>query len=256
MSFDHKEFARAIGGNVKSMLDPLKAEIAGLKTQIDALKDENAELRSAIPAPLDAADVAKLAADLVPAPAAPEPVDLEAIAVKAAALIPVPKDGRDGVDGKDGADGKDAPPVSEAGIADRVAAQFERRFSDLTLSWERQARDLAVKAIDSMPLPKDGLPAEAIEIDFDGERELTIRVGDTVKSIALPSIIYRDVWREGEYKRFDTVTWNNSLWIAVKDTSEAPGAGKDWRLTARKGRDGKDLRDSASTYDPKKGVKV
>src|SRR5690606_5074222 len=43
-----------------------------------------------------------------------------------------------------------APTVEE------VAATFERRFSDLTLSWERQARETFEKAADRMPVPKDG----------------------------------------------------------------------------------------------------
>ncbi|MDY1208025.1 hypothetical protein ACM8BF_32025, partial [Pseudomonas aeruginosa] len=39
---------------------------------------------------------------------------------------------------------------------DEVAATFERRFSDLTLSWERQQREAIDKALDKMPAPKDG----------------------------------------------------------------------------------------------------
>src|SRR5690625_7904142 len=82
--------------------------------------------------------------------------------------IPVPKDGKDG---KDGTDGKDADmaelklhlaelvkhvnlPTSPS--VDEVAAVFERRFSDFTFSWERQARDTFDRAVYRMSVPMVG----------------------------------------------------------------------------------------------------
>ena len=172
------------------------------------------------------------------------------------------KDGKDGPAGRDGLDGKDAAPVSEAAIADSVAARFERRFADLSLSWERQARDAISKAIDRLPVPRDGrdgkdaLPIDALSIQHDGERSLTIKLGDQQHTVHVPAIIYREVWREGRYTKGDAVTYGSSLWIARADTDEAPGTGKDWQLAVKKGRDGKDLRDSASTHDAGRGVSL
>ena len=54
-------------------------------------------------------------------------------------------------------------------------------------------------------------------------------------------VIDRGVYRAGEYLSGDAVTYGGSLWIAQRDTHEAPGSGsKDWRLAVKRGRDGKD----------------
>lgn len=209
----------------------------------------------------------------------PEPVaiDVDQIAKAAAELIPVPKDGKDGLDGadgkdglngsdgvngKDGKDGKDGESVSAETVIASVSASFERRFSDMQLSWERQARDTFEKAIDRMPIPKDGvngkdaLPVESIDIVQDG-RDVVIKLGDTKHVIKLDTVIDRGVWREAEYEKGDAVTYGGSLWIAQDSGAHgAPGTSKAWRLAVKKGRDGKDLRDNASVVDKSKGVKL
>lgn len=201
-----------------------------------------------------------------PAPTAPE-VDVEAIAKAAAELIPAPKDA-------DMAELKlhvqelvkniqlPAPPS-----VDEVAAVFERRFSDLTLSWERQARDTFERAVDRMPVPKDGrdaLPLESFDLALaeDG-RTVTVKMqaGETVieKSIRVASIIDRGIYKAaGDYEKGDAVTHGGCLWIAQYDAPEgAPGmGGKGWRLAVKKGRDGKDLRDNSATVDASKGVSI
>lgn len=183
---------------------------------------------------------------------------------------------------KDGADGKDAdmaelklhvhelvkniqPPAPPT--IDEVAAVFERRFSDLTLSWERQARDTFEKAVDRMPAPKDGRDALTLEsfdlsLAEDG-RTVTVKMqaGATVleKSLKIASVIDRGAYKsQSEYECGDAVTHGGSLWIAQQDAPEgAPGmGGKGWRLAVKKGRDGKDLRDNSSSIDKSKGVKI
>lgn len=154
-----------------------------------------------------------------------------------------------------------APTVEE------VAATFERRFSDLTLSWERQARDTFERAADRMPVPKDGrdaLPLDSFDMELaeDG-RTLTLKMhaGDTVmeKSLRIATVLDRGPYRgEEKYEKGDAVTHGGSLWIAqVDDPEGAPGlGGKGWRLAVKKGRDGKDLRNNASTSDTTKGVTI
>lgn len=213
-------------------------------------------------------------------------IDVDQIAKAAAELIPVPKDGKDGLDGadgkdgldgsdgligqkgadgvngRDGKDGKDGESVSAETVIASVSASFERRFSDMQLSWERQARDTFEKAVDRIPIPKDGvngkdaLPVESIGIVQDG-RDVVIKLGDTKHVIKLDTVIDRGVWREAEYEKGDAVTYGGSLWIA-QDSGDhgAPGTSKAWRLAVKKGRDGKDLRDNASVVDKSKGVKV
>lgn len=105
-------------------------------------------------------------------------------------------------------------------------------------------------ACEKYPPPKDGKDGFGLNdftIEFDGERTWTARFinGDNNKEFSwtVPTTIYRGVWREGEYKRGDSVTRDGSQWIALKDTSTQPGApNSDWQLAVKRGRDGKDKR--------------
>jgi hypothetical protein len=53
---------------------------------------------------------------------------------------------------------------------------------------------------------------------------------------------HRDVFADGTaYEKGDIVTWAGAWWIATADTKEKPGAGATaWRLTVKKGADGRD----------------
>jgi len=155
--------------------------------------------------------------------------------------------------------------------AEEVAATFERRFSDLVLSWERQARDTFDKAADRMPVPKDGadgrdaLPLESFDLSLgeDG-RTVTVKMqaGETVieKSLKIAAVIDRGVYSSEKaaiYEQGDGTTYGGCYWIAQKDAPEGvPGSSSDWRLAVKKGRDGKDLRENASKHDPGKGVSI
>lgn len=280
---DPVEFGKQMAAIVREATAPLVERISELEK---ALSD--------IPMGIDVDAVAKSAAALIPAPADPE-IDVDAIAKAAAELIPAPKDGADAdmnalkshledlvkaipapKDGKD-ADMAElklhlaelvkhvnlpAPPS-----VDEVAAVFERRFSDLTLSWERQARDVFEKAADRMPVPKDGrdaIPLDSFDLTLSEDgRTLTVKMqaadGVVEKSIRIASIIDRGIYKAaGDYEKGDAVTHGGCLWIAQQDSPEgAPGmGGKGWRLAVKKGRDGKDLRDNSSSVDKSKGVKI
>lgn len=150
--------------------------------------------------------------------------------------------------------------------AEEVGALFERRFSDLTLHWERQVREDTSKALDRIPAPKDGrdaLPLESFDLELgeDG-RTVTVKMqaGEALveKSVRIASVIDRGVFTaEKAYEQGDGTTYGGCYWIAQKDAPQGvPGCSNDWRLAVKKGRDGKDLRDSASKHDPSKGVKV
>ncbi|ENZ1760033.1 hypothetical protein ACOKYS_006121 [Pseudomonas aeruginosa] len=255
---------------------------------MEALKEHVSELVKAIPAPSDGQsvtveDVAPLIREEVAKAVAevPPAKDGESVTVddvrpiladlvgKAVADLPPPAPGKD-------ADmealrahlgelvkGLQLPPVP---TIEEVAATFERRFSDLTLSWERQARETFDKAADRMPIPKDGrdaLPLECFDLALgeDG-RTVTVKMqaGDIVveKSVRIASVIDRGVFSaEKSYEQGDGTTYGGCYWIAQKDAPEGvPGGSSDWRLAVKKGRDGKDLRDSASKHDPRKGVKI
>lgn len=253
-----------------------------------ALKDHLAELVKAIPAPLDGRsvtvedvaplirdEVAKAVAEVPPAKdgesvtaedVRPILVELVESAVKA---MPAPEPGKDAdMDALRDHLGELVKGIQlpSAPSVDEVAATFERRFSDLTLSWERQARDTFEKAADRMPVPKDGRDALVVEsfdmaIAEDG-RTVTVKLqaGDALieKSVKIPAVIDRGVYgAEKTYEHGDGTTYGGCYWIAQKDAPEGvPGASADWRLAVKKGRDGKDLRDNASRHDPSKGVSI
>ena len=202
----------------------------------------------------------------MPEPVAPVEIDIDAIAKEAASLMPAPKDGDSLVELKSHL--AELVKQIETPTVDEVAAVFERRFSDLTLSWERQARDTFEKAADRMPIPKDGrdaIPLDSFDLALSEDgRTLTVKMqaadGVVEKSIRVASIIDRGIYNKaaGDYEKGDAVTHGGCLWIAQQDAPEgAPGmGGKGWRLAVKKGRDGKDLRDNASTADTTKGVSV
>lgn len=228
----------------------------------------------------------------------PEKVDIEALAKSAAALIEKPQDGKNAdmevvkehiesmikalptpQNGKDA----DMPALKEhltelvkgvqpaaplpAPTVEEVAATFERRFSDLTLSWERQARDTFEKAADRMPKPKDGrdaIPLDGFDLSLaeDGRTVIVkMQAGETVieKSVKIAAVIDKGTYKhEGQYEKGDGTSYGGSFWIAKCDNPQGvPGTGEtDWRCAVKAGRPGKDLRDNASKIDPTKGVSI
>jgi len=88
--------------------------------------------------------------------------------------------------------------------------------------------------------------AETVIEQID-ERSFSIKAIDTAgrvtqKNVAMPVMIYRGIWREGEFKRGDTATWAGSLWHCDEDTQDKPGTSKAWRLCVKRGQDGKDAK--------------
>lgn len=170
-------------------------------------------------------------------------IDFDAIAVQAAALvIPVRGDKGDRGDaGERGADGKGV-------TAEDFRQLFEAECAKWLLEYERRANDRVEEFLKSIPKPKDGadgLGFDDMEVVHDGERSVTLRFvrGDVVKefSFTIPSLIERGIFKAGdEYERGDGVTYNGSFWIAQCDTKEKPGDGKTWRLSVKRGTNGKD----------------
>lgn len=276
---DPEEFGKAMGALIKEATAPLLRDIEGLKKQLADLRipteEDVAEL-------VDLEAIAKSAAALVQVPEAKDGTSvtaedvrpmLEGMVSKAVEALPKPEKGQDA----------DMPALKAhldeliktvqpaaplpAPTVDEVAATFERRFSDLSLSWERQARDTFEKAADRMPKPKDGRDA----VDLDGfdlvlsedGRTVTVKMqaGETVieKSVKIGAVIDRGTYKhEGQYEKGDGTSYGGSYWIAKCDNPQGvPGTGEtDWRCAVKKGRDGKDLRENASTIDPKKGVSI
>lgn len=101
----------------------------------------------------------------------------------------------------------------------------------------------------------DGLGFDDLAVIHDGERGFTFRFerGEQVKEFkfALPVVIDRGVWvesKEGGYEKGDGVTWAGSFWISQKDeNADKPDGGDGWRLSVKRGRDGKALKVEVKT---------
>lgn len=182
----------------------------------------------------------------------PEKVDVEAIARAAAALIPAPvipepEHGRDAIDLEI------LPSIDETKQYPRGTYAAHR--GGLWKSYERTHGMRGWECI------VDGV--DAVNVAQDGDREFSVSLAkssgvEVVQKFALPIQIYKGVHREGEaYDAHDNVTWAGSQWTSTKaQNTEKPGTSDAWVLCVKAGRNGKDLRENASTFDASKGVKL
>ncbi len=175
---------------------------------------------AALPVPKDGAsvtldDIAPLIADQVKA---------------AVAALPVPKDGK-------------------SFTIDDVRHILEAEQAKWALEFERRASDVLQRAIERMPAAKSGRDAfDLDDIDLsqsDDGRTITLafRRGDDVreKSFTLAVMLDRGVYQpDRQYAKGDGVTYGGSFWIAQKDSPARPDSGDGWRLSVKRGRDGKD----------------
>jgi hypothetical protein len=177
------------------------------------------------------------------------------------AKIPPPKDGKDGAPGEKGDPGpqgpKGDPGQDGAGIQDLLIDRDGNLVATMT---DGRTKSLGI-VIGKDGAPgrdgKDGADFSDVTFEYDGERTLTIRGkgGEITKRLPIP--IDRGYWKKGVYEKGDIVTEGGTAYIALKDTSEKPDlSSADWRILARKGRDGKDGRngiDKTAPVSVKKG---
>lgn len=299
MSFDPELFGQAMGEAIRRAVEPLQAEIAALKKQLAEMPiPENG--KDGAPGrdgkDCDMEQVKAWIDDAVKAIPAPEngkdgrdgkdgkdgssvtlqdvrPMLEEALADvrreaqeaidSAVKSIPVPKDGKDGKDGADGKDGESFTIEDAEKLLDSKMARWE-------LDFERRANDTLQRAIDRLPVPKDGKDGEPgkdgadgvgfddLECEYDGERTISLvfAKGDRVKrfDVTLPVVIDRGVYKQGtDYEAGDGVTWGGSYWIAQKSAPTGkpgePGS-EGWRLAVKRGRDGRDGKDGVDRTKP------
>lgn len=274
-------FGQQMAAIVREATAPLIKRIEELESRDPVKGDPGQSVTPEDIAPMVAAEVAKAVA-AIPAPKDGQSVTVEDIAPILAEQV------RDAVDAlpkpKDGRDGKDAPPV-EIAIEDitdavlRAPGAIEAAVSKhLEANPPAPGKDgvgLAGAVIDRDgalvvtltsgetknlgPVVgrdgKDGADFTDFDIDYDGERTITIkgRGGDITKRVPMP--LDRGYWREGmACEKGDIVTEGGSAWIALRDTKAKPALEhkEDWRLFARKGRDGRDGRNGVDKTAPAK----
>lgn len=287
--------APVIAAAVAKAVSPLKeqiaqrySEIADLKKRLDELPapvepdlaaiaklvelPEVKDGKNAEPVDLDA--LAKAAAALIEIPEVKdgkdaEPVDLEAVAAlvklpepakvdldeiarAAAALVPAPvipepEHGRDAIDLEI------LPAIDETKQYSRGTYATHR--GGLWKSYERTHGMRGWECI------VDGVAA--VNVTQDADREFSVKLSkssgaEVVQKFALPIQIYKGVHRDGDtYEAYDNVTWAGSQWTSTKSqNTDKPGTSDAWVLCVKAGRNGKDLRENASTFDASKGVKL
>lgn len=179
-------------------------------------------------------------------------IDLKAIASEAAALIPVPEV-KQPEDGRDAIDLEILPAIDPT--KQYARGTYAAHDGGLWKSYERTNGMRGWECI------VEGL--KAVSVTQDGDREFTVSLvkssgQEVVQKFALPIQIYKGVYRDDEaYDAHDNVTWAGSQWTSTKAANtDKPGTSDAWQLTVKAGRNGKDLRENASTFDPAKGVKL
>lgn len=160
---------------------------------------------------------------------------------KAVSARPAPKDGADVAGGTIDRDGHLIITLSNGQTKD-FGLVVGRDGIDADMSALERS---IVEKVGAIPLPKDGLDGVGFDdMDFEVREDGCYLVwfkGETVKEARLPIPVDRGVYKEGQtYRKGDGVTWGGSFWFAQEETTEKPDSGKGWRLSVKKGRNGKD----------------
>jgi len=157
--------------------------------------------------------------------------------------------GRDGRDGKDGDTGRDALVIDILPGIDESKSYPRGTFAE-----HRGGIIRAIRNTD--PITDAGLETAGWVVSMNGidrESEETLDDGRTirrtthytsgrmvVREIKTSALLYREVWREGEFERGDVVTWGGSAWHCQIKTTDKPGTSAAWRLMVKEGARGKD----------------
>ena len=86
-----------------------------------------------------------------------------------------------------------------------------------------------------------------MSVTYDGERTICLSFSNGSKQfekeIKLPIVLDRGVYKpEKNYEQGDGVTYAGSFWISQTDNPDTkPGSGKEWRLSVKRGKDGKNI---------------
>jgi hypothetical protein len=171
------------------------------------------------------------------------------------------KDGRDGAPGKDGepgqrgADGTKGDPGRDGlDVKDLFRADGGRLVAVLSDGTTKDLGEFVGKDGKDGLNGKDGADFTECEIDYDGERTITIRSGAATITKTVPIPLDRGYYREGmASEKGDIVTHDGNAWIAQRDTKAKPcRESADWRMLARRGRDGRDGIDAKPAPGPVK----
>ena len=152
----------------------------------------------------------------------------------------VGKDGADGAPGERGERGEPGPQgdKGEAGDRGEIGPAGDKGMDG------KDGRD-GLNGKDG----RDGFDLTAFDVEqSEDSRTVTLKFarGDVEQrhELKFPVVIDRAVFKAGEtYQAGDAVTWGGSLWIAQRETDAKPDSpDSGWRLSVKRGRDGKDAK--------------
>ena len=162
------------------------------------------------------------------------------------------KEGVDGKDGKDGVNGKDGQDGSAGRDGADVVAAFRDSDGHLILTLSNGVtKDVGLihgrDGKDGLPGKDgaDGLGFKDMSAVWDGERTLIFKfvLEDRVEElqISIPFPLFRGIWKRGnEYTQGDSVGYEGSTWICLRNTDKQPGTNDSgWILSTKRGLDGK-----------------
>jgi hypothetical protein len=209
------------------------------------------EAVAAIPKPKDGKDVDQAAVER----------RIDDAITKAVAALPAPRDGKDvdyvalrGIVLEVVSQTVDAIPAPKDGrdAAELdVLAEIDAKRSYPRGTWARHRGGLWRAVGDTADMRGweciiNGV--DAIEIEQKDERRFTVMLSQSdgkqvLREFVVPVVLDRGVWVEGtaDYEKGDAVSWGGSIFIAQVDKpTDQPGTSKQWRLSVKRGRDGKD----------------
>ena len=238
MQLDVKALGDMIADLIAEAVEPLEKANAELRKEIDALKAREPDSIEAQPVEIDVSDVVK---ELLASDGIKQLVGLEVEAYLT----------------------ENPPPPGEPGKSvtlDDVSVFLEAAVAKHVLDFERRASEKLDRAIERIPVPKDGrdgVDLTELSLDYDGERTVTVkgRTGTVTKRVPVP--LWRGYWSPGVVaEKGDILTHNGTAYIAIVDNPKCePGVGKydhEWKVFARKGRDGRDGRNGIDKTAPVK----
>lgn len=158
---------------------------------------------------------------------------------KAVATIPSAKDGQPGRDAAEmvllpSIDESRSYPAGTWASHDGGLIRAARLTDPVTIGLTNAGWNVMVEGISAIVVTQG-----------DDPREISVAAMLTsgtkaVSQFKMPVVLDKGVWREGAYEKGDGVSWDGSFWIAQKQTAEKPGTSDAWRLSTKRGRDGKD----------------
>jgi hypothetical protein len=230
---DLAEFGKQMGALIREAVAPLESRIKELEAALEASEK---------------LDVSEVVAEVLATEQFKTLIDLQAAESVGSYMAENPVQ-----HGKDGTDGKEGTGLAGA-IIDRDGELVVTKTDGGVIRLGKVIGHDGAKGADG----KDGADFTNVEMDYDGERTLTIRGagGEIVKRLPIP--MDRGYYRAGmACEKGDIVTEAGNAWIALKDTTAKPGhdAKDDWRMFARKGRDG-DPGPAGKDYKPPEPVKL